>query len=186
MNSTRIQKHISLLLVLLSRAVILINIEDSNHLNVHFSLNPNWNDTVMRLPALTKERKAKNGFGVDSSETCTPPTSEEQVRRCLCVNCGKVFTEPVQLTVHGKGSADKYSACPHCFSRVSSSGTIEKSIDQTLPENHETDSEETVTAVESAKPNSCGHFAGYLKTLPKGTQTPEECLICVSLIKCKY
>ena len=143
----------------------------------------------MRLPVLTKEKKAKNGFNdVDSSETGTPATSEEQVRSWLCVNCGKVFTGPVELTVHGKGCADKYSACPHCFSRVSSSDTIEKSIDQSLPEDHETDSEETVTvtAVEGAKPNGCGHFVGYLKTLPKGTQTPEECFVCPSLIKCKY
>jgi len=63
---------------------------------------------------------------------------------------------------------------------------MEKSIDQTLPENHMTDSKETATAIESAKPNSCGHFVGYLKTLSKGAQFPEECLVCTSLIKCKY
>ena len=146
----------------------------------------------MRPPVLTKERKAKNDIDVtDSSETWTPPTSEAQVRRCLCVNCGKIFTEPVELTVHGKGSADKYSACPHCFSRVSSSDTVQKRIDQALPEDQNTDSEETeetATAVEGAKPDGCecGHFVGYLKTLSKGTQTPEECFVCPSLIKCKY
>lgn len=143
----------------------------------------------MRLPALTKERKTKNGIDVvDSSEMGMPATSEEQVRRCLCVNCGKIFTEPVRLTVHGKGSADEYSACPHCFSRVSSSDTIKKSIDQSLPEDNGTDSEETAAAIEGAKPDGCGcgHFVGYLKTLSKGTQTPEECLTCASLIKCKY
>lgn len=141
----------------------------------------------MRPSGLTKERKAKNGINViDSSEMCTPTTSEEQVRACLCVKCGKIFIKPIQLTIHGKGSVDEYCACPHCFSRVSSSDTIEKSIDQTLPENHRIDSKVTATTIESAKPNSCGHFVGYLKTLSKDAQFPEECLICASLIKCKY
>jgi DNA-directed RNA polymerase subunit RPC12/RpoP len=146
----------------------------------------------MRLPGLAKDRKARNGIDVvDSSEMDRPATSEVQVRRCLCVNCGKVFSEPVQLTVHGKGSADEYSACPHCFSKVSSSETMEKSFDQGLPEDDSADSEETeetAAAAEGAKPDGCGcgHFVGYLKTLSKDAQFPEECLICTSLIKCKY
>jgi DNA-directed RNA polymerase subunit RPC12/RpoP len=141
----------------------------------------------MRPSGLTKERKAKNGINViDSSEMCTPTTSEEQVRAFLCVKCGKIFIKPIQLAIHGKGSVDEYCACPHCFSRVSSSDTIEKSIDQTLPENHRIDSKVTATTIESAKPNSCGHFVGYLKTLSKDAQFPEACLICASLIKCKY
>jgi DNA-directed RNA polymerase subunit RPC12/RpoP len=150
-------------------------------------LNPNWNDTIMRPSGLTKERKTKNGINaIDSSEMPTPTNSEDQRRACLCVKCGRIFIEPIQLTVHGKGSVDKYCACPHCFSRVGSSDRMEKNVDKTLPENHETDSEETATTIESAKPNSCGHFLGYLKTLSKDSQFPEECYLCTSLIKCKY
>ena len=145
----------------------------------------------MRLPGLAKDRKAKNGVDVVDSYMNRPATSEAPVRRCLCVNCGKVFSEPVQLTVHGKGSADEYSACPHCFSRVSSSEYMERSFDQSIPEDSGTGSEETeetAAVVEGAKPDGCGcgHFVGYLKTLSKGAQFPEECLTCASLIKCKY
>ncbi len=40
--------------------------------------------------------------------------------------------------------------------------------------------------VEGEKPSDCAHSVGYLKTLSKGTPTPEECLTCTSLIDCKY
>lgn len=156
----------------------------------------------MRFSGFGKDKKAKNAVnGVDTSEADKQATSEVQVRRSLCVNCGKVFTEPVQLTVQGKGSSDEYSACPHCFSRISSSDTeeksnvIEESVDQALPEDHGTDSEEVdereeteepASVVEGEKPGGCAHYVGYLKTLSKGTPTPEECLTCTSLIKCKY
>jgi len=141
----------------------------------------------MRIPGLTKERKAKNDINpVDSSEISKPTTSEEQGMTYICVACGKNFTKPVQLTIQGKGSVGKYDACPYCFSRTSSSDATEKSIDQMLPENHTMDSEETANPVDSVKRNNCGHCVGYLKTLSKDAQFPEECLICPSLIKCKY
>lgn len=156
----------------------------------------------MRFSGFGKDKKAKNAVnGVDTSEADKQATSEVQVKRSLCVNCGKVFTEPVQLTVQGKGSSDEYSACPHCFSRISSSDTEEKSdatedsIDQPLSEERVTDSEEVdkreeteepASVVEGEKPSGCAHYVGYLKTLSKGTPTPEECLTCTSLIKCKY
>ena len=34
------------------------------------------------------------------------------------------------------------------------------------------------------KPAGCNHFFGYLGTLPKDTETPDECYSCARLIEC--
>jgi hypothetical protein len=34
------------------------------------------------------------------------------------------------------------------------------------------------------KPAGCNHYFGYLRTLPKGTNTPDECYCCTRLIDC--
>ncbi len=193
-----------------SGLLFLISIVDSNRLIVHSSLVISRNDAAMRFPGSSKDKKAKNNADDDdSSEVSAPAASQVQVKRILCVKCGKVFSEPVKLTVKGKGSADEYSACPHCFSRISSfyteepSHTTEESVDQPVPEDVDAGSEETdvtegteeveetkepASVVEGAKPEgcACGHSVGYLKTLPKGSPTPDECFTCPSLIKCKY
>jgi hypothetical protein len=34
------------------------------------------------------------------------------------------------------------------------------------------------------RPEGCNHYFGYLATLPKGTNTPDECYSCTDLINC--
>ena len=34
------------------------------------------------------------------------------------------------------------------------------------------------------KPEGCNHYFGYLWSLPKGTETPDECYCCIKLIDC--
>ncbi len=34
------------------------------------------------------------------------------------------------------------------------------------------------------RPEGCSHHFGYLATLPKGTNTPDECYSCTDLINC--
>ncbi len=196
-----------------SGLLFLISIVDSNRLIVHSSLIISRNDAAMRFPGSSKDKKAKNNPDDDESSEAGAPVaaSQVQVKRIFCAKCGKVFSEPVKLTVKGKGSADEYSACPHCFSRISSFYTEETSraseesvdVDEPVPEDVDAGSEETevteeteeaeeteepASVVEGAKPEgcACGHSVGYLKTLPKGSPTPDECFTCPSLIKCKY
>lgn len=43
---------------------------------------------------------------------------------------------------------------------------------------------ETANGIEKSKQASCAHFLGYLKTRPKGSSIPDECLTCAALMKC--
>jgi len=36
----------------------------------------------------------------------------------------------------------------------------------------------------SERPRSCSHFFGYVKTLPKSTPIPDECMWCPMIVKC--
>ncbi len=36
----------------------------------------------------------------------------------------------------------------------------------------------------SAVPKNCKHYLGYVKTLPKSTPIPDECMWCTSIVKC--
>lgn len=38
----------------------------------------------------------------------------------------------------------------------------------------------------TAKDHSCKHDLGYLKTLPKSSPIPDECLSCTKIIECKH
>ena len=37
---------------------------------------------------------------------------------------------------------------------------------------------------EKNKPAGCAHFLGYLKTRPKGSPIPDECLLCAAIMEC--
>ena len=58
--------------------------------------------------------------------TSNPAMSQEQAIVCPYVKCGKIFSEPIELTVRAEGSLETYYACPHCFSRVSLSDNSEE------------------------------------------------------------
>ena len=43
---------------------------------------------------------------------------------------------------------------------------------------------DTANGIEKNKQARCAHFLGYLKTRPKGSSIPDECLTCATLMKC--
>jgi len=43
---------------------------------------------------------------------------------------------------------------------------------------------ETANGIEKNRQASCAHFLGYLKTRPKDSPIPDECLTCAALMKC--
>ena len=101
---------------------------------------------------------------------------------CSYVKCGKIFSEPIELTVRAgrESSIETYHACPHCFSRVSVSDNLEKDL-----------GEAPLFALKNASKDikhndvvSCGHFLGYLKTRPKDSPIPDDCLTCSRILKC--
>ena len=39
-------------------------------------------------------------------------------------------------------------------------------------------------ALKKDRPVNCNNYLGYLRALPKGTKTPDECYCCLSLVEC--
>jgi hypothetical protein len=91
----------------------------------------------------------------------------------VCNECGGTFQKPVLATVSCNGRVQKYYACPFCMTRVKEDkNTIVSTEDAKKP---------------SAKPENsveCKHFLGYLKSRPKDTPFPDECLTCDKMIEC--
>ena len=109
--------------------------------------------------------------------------SPKQAISCSCSKCGKSFTEPIELTVQAEGSHETYHACPHCFSKVSlEDRKMERK--EIPPSASKKRRKEKASSIEKNKPAGCAHFLGYLKTRPKGSPIPEECLTCVSVMQC--
>jgi len=80
---------------------------------------------------------------------------------CSNVGCGKAFQRVLILTDLSKTPRETYYACPHCLSKVE-------------------------TAVKEEKlPPECPYYFGFLKTFPKKTSIPDECLTCPKIIQCK-
>jgi DNA-directed RNA polymerase subunit RPC12/RpoP len=88
---------------------------------------------------------------------------------CPYTKCGKIFNQPIELTIRTKDSSKTYFACPHCFSKVD---ILDKKIEN--------------PSKDSLKKDvfSCAHFVGYLKTRSKDSPIPDECLTCNKILKC--
>lgn len=116
--------------------------------------------------------------------------SPKQTIDCSCSKCGRSFTEPVELTVQAEGSHETYYACPHCFSRVSlvNRNVVETESPLDKLKKGEGKAPPSVSRKgvkdEKNKPAGCAHFLGYLKTRPKGSPIPDECLLCAAIIEC--
>jgi len=87
---------------------------------------------------------------------------------CSYVKCGKAFSRPIELTIRTRDSFKTYYACPHCFSKVN------------ILEKRETLSKDDA----GNNASNCAHFVGYLKTRPKESPIPDECLTCDKILKC--
>jgi len=134
---------------------------------------------TVQAPALVKARKSEHG---SLSSTLVVP--EEQTSVCSCAKCGKIFSQPVELTVRTEGSLETYHACPHCFSRVNVSDNLKKTLDETAIDALANAVKETAKDIGKNKQVGCPNFLGYLKKRPKDSPIPDECLTCASLMQC--
>jgi DNA-directed RNA polymerase subunit RPC12/RpoP len=132
---------------------------------------------MMEANKLTSLKKNE----ISNHESCTCPNDE----------CGKNFDHPIQLTVLSSDPVETYPACPYCMSRIEmekeerepqkqprdilSSMKIKAALEK---EQEKAEKKETVTEA------ICSHGFGYLKKRPKGTQIPDECLVCQKMIQC--
>jgi DNA-directed RNA polymerase subunit RPC12/RpoP len=100
-----------------------------------------------------------------------------------CSECRGTFQKPLSATLSSRGYIQKYSACPHCLSKV----TIVKQHESEEKKETAIDLGETMKAsvVKDREDSAqCKHFLGYLKTRPKDMSVPDECLTCDRMIQC--
>ena len=112
--------------------------------------------------------------------TSNPVSPQVEATVCPYVKCGKIFGEPIELTVRAEGSLETYHACPHCFSRISLPHNLEKDLPK-VPLNVLSDDSKDI---DKNRPVGCAHFLGYLKNRPEGSPIPDPCLTCISILKC--
>ncbi|MFQ5999573.1 MAG: hypothetical protein ACE5J6_02220 [Candidatus Bathyarchaeia archaeon] len=80
---------------------------------------------------------------------------------CPNIRCGKTLQKALVLTDPSKKPRTTYYACPHCFSEVE------------------------IVVKEETPSLECPYYFGFLKTLPKKTPIPDDCLTCPKIIRCK-
>ena len=95
-----------------------------------------------------------------------------------CAACGENFEQPLFAMVFSDSLVEEYYACPKCLSKVASLHRKDVEVDEA---EEEAEVESPVGDVAG-----CMHHVGYLKSRPKNTPIPEECLTCSKMIDCMY
>jgi DNA-directed RNA polymerase subunit RPC12/RpoP len=98
-----------------------------------------------------------------------------------CNGCGEEFRKPLLATVSSNISIEKYYACPRCLTKVR---TAEKHKCEESDEDTSQPREVKRIAAKLEENVACSHFVGYLKSRPRNTPFPEECLTCSKMIDC--
>lgn len=120
-----------------------------------------------------------------------PLSAEQQDEDCNCDACGRVFDNPIELTILSSEPRQTYKACPYCFSKVDEGPTMEDfrktmfpSSPQVLTGTLETPQDETPTKSDTAKEEACPYYLGYLRKRPKNSPIPDCCLTCRRMVQC--
>ena len=106
-------------------------------------------------------------------------------RECsVCNACGEMFDAPLLAMIFSNCLMEEYCACPKCLSKVSSFERRERAETDEAKEDTSLMSVEVKNAM--VEEIDCAHHLGYLKSRPKNTSIPEECLTCSKIIECMY
>lgn len=100
-----------------------------------------------------------------------------------CDECKGQFEKPIIATLSCQTGVQKYFACPHCLAQVATT----QQQDEEPPRHLTTklrDSKKPNTPTQSTARTACQHNVGYLRTRPKNTPIPEECLTCDHMVDC--
>lgn len=132
---------------------------------------------------------SRNNNGGYKSLTSPRKNENNSQEFCICPNdqCGRSFEHPLQLTVLSSDPVETYPACPYCMSKID----IEEEKQQPLKQASMALKIKTVLEKEKDRQEpkdpdetKCQHGFGYLKTRPKGSSIPDECLVCQKMIQC--
>ncbi len=105
--------------------------------------------------------------GIKITYTCSNPA------------CGKVFASPLKTLNLREDSAEPYSACPYCLTKIAETELeLDNKIETQEPESHETQ------AQNKDAPPSCQHHMGYLSEREQKQQIPDECIVCQNIVEC--
>lgn len=107
-----------------------------------------------------------------------------------CVRCGRAVSTPVRLTdLSRRPLEETYYACPFCFSRLDIEDVAEH-----LEHSHPHGAASSLSKIPvlrlptEKKPavavSNCSHEFGYLRSRPKDSAIPDECLICPKILQC--
>ncbi|MGD8565883.1 MAG: hypothetical protein PVF96_06005 [Candidatus Bathyarchaeota archaeon] len=107
-----------------------------------------------------------------------PDSFGEIVLDSVCNECGGAFHKPVLATVASGGQVQTYYACPRCMVQVSKEREEESPVEKVYA------SSSPPSAPASEGDSDCMKFLGYLKSRPKSTPVPDECLTCSKMIEC--
>jgi len=95
-----------------------------------------------------------------------------------CVRCGRTVSVPVRLTdLSRRPFEETYYACPFCFSRLDI-GDVAEHLEHSHGPEKSGGSKIAMTV------SNCSHEIGYLRSRPKDSAIPDECLICPKILQC--
>lgn len=97
-----------------------------------------------------------------------------------CGRCGRAVSTPLRLTDLSRRPVEvTYYACPFCLSRLD----VEEMAEHLEGSEPSQEEKSMVEKVEDTVSN-CAYEFGYLRSRPKDSVIPDECLICPRILKC--
>lgn len=100
--------------------------------------------------------------------------NHEERLKCPYKGCERAFEKPSVLTDSSTVPRQTYFACPHCMSKLD---VVTDNLKVT-----EVKPAEYPKVFES--PAKCARFSGFLNTLPREDELPDECLVCPKILQC--
>lgn len=96
-----------------------------------------------------------------------------------CGRCGRVVSAPVRLTdLSRRPVKETYYACPFCFSRLDVED-VKEHLEHSHAHEKSGGKKLALVAV-----SNCSLGFGYLRTRPKDSVIPDECLTCSRILQC--
>lgn len=121
----------------------------------------------------------ERGLGVWKTDEKSPSNADEEESKCG--ECGKEFERPLAATNTSGGTIKTYHACPHCLSEIAEKPRFEETKSEGPALRF---GEPKKPSVKLEEGSNCLHSLGFLKSRPKNTAIPEECLTCERMIEC--